>query len=95
MKLFDYENAPGLEEIRGYFTQAEWKVVCESCQKFDKDNQINKTTVESWLKTNVINPKLKLETRMDSFLSSLDKDFWYKDLIYSEFESVIYERLNK
>ena len=95
MKAFDYENAPGLEEIRGYFTQAEWKVVCKSCQKFDKYNHINKTTVESWLKDTVINPKLKLETRMDSFLSSLDKDFKYQDLSYSEFENVIYERLSK
>jgi hypothetical protein len=95
MKPFDYENAPELEEIRGYFKEAEWKVVCESCQKFDKYNHINKTTVESWLKANVIDPKLKLETRMDAFLSSLDKDFEYKDLSSSEFERVIYERLNK
>jgi hypothetical protein len=95
MKAFDYENAPGLEEIRGYFTQAEWKVVCKSCQKFDKYNYINKTTVESWLKDNVINPKLQLETRMDSFLSSLDKNFKYQDLSYSEFENMIYERLSK
>ena len=95
MKAFDYENTPGLEEIRGYFTQAEWKVVCKSCQKFDKDNHINKTTVESWLKDNVINPKLKLETRMNSFLSSLDKDFEYEGLSFSEFENVIYERLSK
>ena len=95
MKPFDYENAPELEEIRGYFTEAEWKVVCKSCQKFDKDNHINKTTVESWLKANVIDPKLKLETRMETFLSSLDKDFEYRGLTYNEFENVIYERLNK
>jgi hypothetical protein len=95
MKAFDYENAPGLEEIRGYFTQAEWKVVCKSCQKFDKDNQINKTTIKSWLKDNVINPKVQLETRMNCFLSSLDKNFKYQDLSYSEFENVIYERFNK
>lgn len=25
MKPFDYENAPELEEIRGYFTQEEWE----------------------------------------------------------------------
>jgi hypothetical protein len=95
MKPFDYENAPGLEEIRGYFTQAEWKVVCKSCQKFDKYNHINKTTVEGWLKANVIDSRLKLEIRMDAFLSSLDKDFEYEELSSSEFENVIYERLIK
>jgi len=95
MKPFDYENAPGLEEIRGYFKEAEWKVVCESCQKFDKYNRINNPTIEKWLKTNVIDPRLNLETRMNAFLSSLHKDFWYEDLSYREFEIVIYERLNK
>lgn len=95
MKPFDYENAPELEEIRGYFKEEEWKVVCESCQKFDKMLGINKTTVKKWLKDNVSNPKRGLDSRMDSFLSSLDAGFKYKGLSYNRFENIIYERLNK
>jgi hypothetical protein len=95
MKLFDYENAPELEEIRGYFKEAEWKVVCESCQIFDKEYRISKSVVKGWLKDQVSNPKRSLESRIESFLSSLDKDFDYGNLSYNEFQEIIRERLNK
>ena len=95
MKLFDYKNAPELEEIRGYFTEEEWKFVCESCQKFDKRFGIHKTAAKEWLKDNVSNSKRGLDSRMDSFLSCLDREFKYKELNYNEFEDIIYERLNK
>ena len=95
MKPFDYENAPELEEIRGYFKEEEWKAACESCQKFDKDNNIKKSTIEGWLKDNVSNPKRCLDSRMNSFLSSLHPGFRYKGLNYNGFENIIHERLNK
>lgn len=95
MKPFDYENAPELEEIRGYFKEEEWKAVCESCQKFDVMFSITRSTVKSWVKDHFTNPKHSIESKMNAFFSSLHAGFRYKDLSFSEFEDMIRKRLKK
>lgn len=95
MKPFDYENAPELFEIREYFKEKEWKAVCISCQKYDKDSNITKSTVKDWIKFQVNVPNIFIELKMNNFLYSLDTEFRYNHLSISEFKTMITKRLNK
>lgn len=85
MTYYDYENSPELADIRSYFTQEEWKLVCSLHKQLDEQKKHSDKIIAKWLKRNKV---LTLRHKVFLFIDIIPTYLWKTNNKYSLLETV-------
>lgn len=92
MREFKYEEAPELFQVRSFFTEKEWKEICEALRHFDKDMGIDRDTIKSWISYH-FSDKLSIQDRVTHLFDAIKKGTFINGYTELELESIVLTRI--